>query len=37
LDWITTNRRLWEERFNKLDAHLADLQSPGTRTRRGHA
>ena len=26
LDWITTNRRLWDERFDKLDALLADLQ-----------
>ena len=22
LDWITTNRRLWDERFDKLDALL---------------
>jgi DNA-binding transcriptional ArsR family regulator len=29
LDWITTNRRLWDERFAKLDALLAYLQ-PGT-------
>ncbi len=26
LDWITTNRRLWDERFDKLDTLLADLQ-----------
>jgi DNA-binding transcriptional ArsR family regulator len=24
--WIETNRRLWAERFDKLDAHLRDLQ-----------
>ena len=28
LDWIATNRRLWGERFDKLDALLADLQRP---------
>ena len=26
LDWIGTNRRLWHERFDKLDTLLADLQ-----------
>ena len=26
LDWIATHRRLWAERFDKLDALLADLQ-----------
>src|SRR3984957_12970634 len=26
LDWITTNRRVWDERFDKLDVLLADLQ-----------
>ena len=26
LDWIATNRRVWGERFDKLDALLADLQ-----------
>jgi DNA-binding transcriptional ArsR family regulator len=33
LDWITTNRRLWDERFDKLDVLLADLQP--TRKRAG--
>jgi DNA-binding transcriptional ArsR family regulator len=27
LDWITAHRRIWDERFDKLDAHLRDLQS----------
>ena len=26
LDWIATHRRLWGERFDKLDALLADLR-----------
>ncbi len=26
LHWITTNRRIWDERFDKLDALLADLR-----------
>jgi DNA-binding transcriptional ArsR family regulator len=28
LDWIETNRRLWSERFDKLDDHLRSLQAP---------
>jgi DNA-binding transcriptional ArsR family regulator len=27
LDWITTNRRIWDQRFEKLDGLLADLQA----------
>jgi DNA-binding transcriptional ArsR family regulator len=27
LDWITVHRRIWDERFDKLDAHLRDLRS----------
>jgi DNA-binding transcriptional ArsR family regulator len=27
LDWITVHRRVWDERFDKLDARLRDLQS----------
>jgi len=34
LDWITTNRRLWNERFDKLDTLLADLQPAKRRTGR---
>ena len=28
LDWIETNRRLWSERFDKLDDHLRTLLAP---------
>jgi DNA-binding transcriptional ArsR family regulator len=34
LDWITVHRRMWDERFDKLDAHLRDLQSGSARSRR---
>ncbi len=27
LDWINIQRRMWDERFDKLDAHLRELQS----------
>jgi DNA-binding transcriptional ArsR family regulator len=26
--WIEDNRRIWAERFDKLDEHLRDLQQP---------
>jgi hypothetical protein len=26
LDWITSHRRRWDERFDKLDAHLAEIK-----------
>ena len=32
LDWITTNRQLWDERFDKLDTLLGDLQTGALRT-----
>lgn len=32
-DWINAQRRTWDERFDKLDAHLEDLQH-GTRQQR---
>jgi DNA-binding transcriptional ArsR family regulator len=32
LDWITTNRRMWDERFDKLDTLLVDLQSAKSQT-----
>ena len=25
-DWIEENRRIWAERFDKLDRHLRDIQ-----------
>ena len=28
VDWIEANRRLWSERFDKLDDHLRALQAP---------
>jgi DNA-binding transcriptional ArsR family regulator len=30
LDWIEQNRRVWMQRFDKLDAHLRDLQRPAS-------
>ena len=30
VDWIETNRRLWTERFDRLDDHLRALQTPRT-------
>ena len=26
-DWIEAHRRIWTERFDKLDAHLRDIQT----------
>ncbi|GAA1755688.1 metalloregulator ArsR/SmtB family transcription factor [Kocuria aegyptia] len=26
--WIEENRRLWSDRFDKLDSHLRDIQDP---------
>ena len=31
VDWIEANRRLWSERFDKLDDHLRTLQTPDER------
>ena len=31
LDWIGAQRRVWEERFDKLDAHLRALQRTSTK------
>jgi DNA-binding transcriptional ArsR family regulator len=33
-DWITTHRRMWDERFDKLDAHLAEIQRASARDRK---
>jgi DNA-binding transcriptional ArsR family regulator len=27
LDWISVHRRIWDERFDKLDVHLRNLQA----------
>jgi DNA-binding transcriptional ArsR family regulator len=34
LDWISTHRRMWDERFDKLDAHLRDVQRTSRASRR---
>src|ERR1700735_3501154 len=34
INWITTHRRIWDERFDKLEAHLRAVQS-GPRRRKG--
>jgi DNA-binding transcriptional ArsR family regulator len=31
LDWIGAQRRVWDERFDKLDAHLLALQRTSTK------
>jgi DNA-binding transcriptional ArsR family regulator len=31
--WIEENRRVWAERFDKLDAHLRDIQEGAPRDR----
>ena len=31
LDWISTHRQIWDQRFDKLDAHLNDLRSRSDR------
>ena len=33
IDWITTHRRMWDERFDKLDAHLAEIKRASARGR----
>jgi DNA-binding transcriptional ArsR family regulator len=35
MSWIDENRRIWTERFDKLDAHLRDIQrTPPRRPKR---
>jgi DNA-binding transcriptional ArsR family regulator len=35
MSWIDENRRIWTERFDKLDAHLRDIQrTPSRRQKR---
>jgi DNA-binding transcriptional ArsR family regulator len=31
LDWISTHRQIWDQRFDKLDAHLRDIRSSSPR------
>lgn len=35
LSWIEENRRVWKERFDKLDEHLRNLQRAPSRRRKG--
>ena len=35
VDWIERNRRIWTERFDRLDQHLRDLQDPSSPTPEG--
>jgi DNA-binding transcriptional ArsR family regulator len=37
LSWIEENRRVWRERFDKLDEHLRELQRAPSRPERGKA
>jgi DNA-binding transcriptional ArsR family regulator len=37
LSWIQENRRVWEERFDKLDEHLRDLKRTPSRRQKGTA
>ena len=35
VDWIDRNRRVWTERFDRLEQHLRDLQVPRPTTTEG--
>jgi DNA-binding transcriptional ArsR family regulator len=35
LSWIEENRRVWKERFDKLDEHLRDLRRAPSQRRKG--
>jgi DNA-binding transcriptional ArsR family regulator len=35
LDWIEESRRIWTERFDKLDAHLRDIQRGSSSRQKG--
>ena len=37
LSWIEENRRVWNERFDKLDEHLRDIQRTPPPPRKGTA
>ncbi len=34
LSWIEENRRVWDQRFDKLDEHLRDLQRAPSKSRK---
>jgi DNA-binding transcriptional ArsR family regulator len=34
LDWISNHRRMWDERFDKLDAHLREVERTGRSSRK---
>jgi DNA-binding transcriptional ArsR family regulator len=34
LDWIEQHRQIWDERFDKLDAHLREVQTTDHREKR---
>jgi DNA-binding transcriptional ArsR family regulator len=36
-NWIEESRRIWTERFDKLDEHLRDIQRAPSRRKRGQA
>jgi DNA-binding transcriptional ArsR family regulator len=35
VSWIEDNRRIWSERFDKLDAHLREIQQGSAQERKG--
>jgi DNA-binding transcriptional ArsR family regulator len=35
LDWISSHRRMWDERFDKLDAHLREVRRTRAQPERG--
>jgi DNA-binding transcriptional ArsR family regulator len=35
VEWIEEHRRIWTERFDKLDAHLRDIQADPARDQEG--
>ncbi len=36
VDWIEESRRIWTERFDKLDAHLRDIQRGSSSRQKGN-
>jgi DNA-binding transcriptional ArsR family regulator len=35
VEWIEESRRIWNERFDRLDAHLRNIQRPTSPRKRG--